>query len=260
MKSKNNPWAICHASTGPKKTKKFERCVKKVKEKEGMKEEDLTGNQDVLDSNKNGKLDSEDFKILRKKKVKKARESLAERFLKELKASIQEEDDPSVTTPASIEQAGGDPKQYKREKAKKDPKKITKSKNLKKRKNGKKRTRLSTLGQDGGKHRKDGTPVKVSSNHPVYLKKKLYNRGVKGKGYGKKGDSKKGMPIEKINQTGEIGNNKKIAKKKSDMKMDMMKQILAARKRKQARGKPKKLGSGTLATIARRAKNRSDNT
>ena len=31
-RGRNNPWAICHASTGPKKTAKFERCVKKVKE------------------------------------------------------------------------------------------------------------------------------------------------------------------------------------------------------------------------------------
>jgi hypothetical protein len=84
---KVNPWAVCHASTGPEKDAKFERCVKKVKKKQGMKEEDLPGNQDVLDSNKNGKLDSEDFKILRKKKVKKARESLAERILNELEAS-----------------------------------------------------------------------------------------------------------------------------------------------------------------------------
>lgn len=34
-----NPWAVCHASTGPKKTDKFERCVKSVKKKEGLHEE-----------------------------------------------------------------------------------------------------------------------------------------------------------------------------------------------------------------------------
>lgn len=28
---KSNPWAICHAQVGPKKTRKFERCVKAVK-------------------------------------------------------------------------------------------------------------------------------------------------------------------------------------------------------------------------------------
>jgi hypothetical protein len=90
MKSKNNPWAICHASTGPKKSDKFERCVKKIKRREGMKEEDLPGNQDVLDVNKSGDLDSEDFKLLRKKKVKKARESLAEKIINELsKGTVQ---------------------------------------------------------------------------------------------------------------------------------------------------------------------------
>ena len=33
-----NPWAICHAQLGKKKTDKFERCVKKVKAKHGLKE------------------------------------------------------------------------------------------------------------------------------------------------------------------------------------------------------------------------------
>ena len=28
-----NPWARCHASTGPKKTSRFERCVKRIKAK-----------------------------------------------------------------------------------------------------------------------------------------------------------------------------------------------------------------------------------
>ena len=35
---KGNPWAICHAQLGPKKTEKFERCVKKVKKKTGYKD------------------------------------------------------------------------------------------------------------------------------------------------------------------------------------------------------------------------------
>jgi hypothetical protein len=29
-----NPWAVCHAKLGPKKTDKFERCVMDVKEKQ----------------------------------------------------------------------------------------------------------------------------------------------------------------------------------------------------------------------------------
>jgi len=35
---KPNPWAVCHSSVGPKKTEKFERCVQKVKTKEGISE------------------------------------------------------------------------------------------------------------------------------------------------------------------------------------------------------------------------------
>lgn len=31
-----NPWAVCHASTGPKKDAKFEKCVMDVKKKEGI--------------------------------------------------------------------------------------------------------------------------------------------------------------------------------------------------------------------------------
>lgn len=35
---KVNPWAVCHASTGPEKSDKFERCVMDVKKKQGVKE------------------------------------------------------------------------------------------------------------------------------------------------------------------------------------------------------------------------------
>jgi len=34
-KEKANPWAICHAQVGPKKTRKFERCVQSVKKQLG---------------------------------------------------------------------------------------------------------------------------------------------------------------------------------------------------------------------------------
>lgn len=37
-KRKVNPWAVCHASTGPEKSDKFERCVMDVKEKHGIEE------------------------------------------------------------------------------------------------------------------------------------------------------------------------------------------------------------------------------
>lgn len=37
MDEETNPWAVCHASTGPKKDAKFEKCVKDVKKKEHIK-------------------------------------------------------------------------------------------------------------------------------------------------------------------------------------------------------------------------------
>lgn len=34
-----NPWAVCHATTGPKKSAKFERCVQDVKSKHNIKKD-----------------------------------------------------------------------------------------------------------------------------------------------------------------------------------------------------------------------------
>jgi len=151
---------------------------------------------------------------------------------------VREGDDPRMkTTPSSIQQAGGDPKAYKDLKAEKDPKPAKKEK--------KKPSRRATLG------RKDTPP---GPNHPRYLKDKLYKRGVKPKGYGKEGESKEGLSTSQVNQMGVRGQEKKIAKKKSNMRLKMMKDILKARKAKEAKGKKKKLGPGTLATIAQRAK------
>jgi len=113
-----------------------------------------------------------------------------------IKTLLNEEEDLMKTTPASIEQGGGDPKQYKKEKAKKEPKPAKK-----KPKHGKR----DSLG------RSDAGP---SSNHPDYLKKKLYQRGVKPKGYGKEGDSTKPLTTDQINRMGVRGQEKKIAKKK----------------------------------------------
>lgn len=66
--SKNNPWAICTASVGREDKKKYEACVRDIKKQKGIKEE-LKGNQSKIDANKNGKIDGEDFKILKKKKT-----------------------------------------------------------------------------------------------------------------------------------------------------------------------------------------------
>jgi len=94
-KAKNNPWAICTSSVGREDKDKYEACVMDVKKKMGMDEsmteegwaeecwmrenmtdeeraidemmasEELKGNQSKLDMNKNGKLDGDDFKMLR---------------------------------------------------------------------------------------------------------------------------------------------------------------------------------------------------
>jgi hypothetical protein len=95
---KNNPWAICTASVGREDKDKYEACVMDVKKQKGIEEsmteegwmeecgymseevemteaekaidemmtrEELKGNQSKLDMNKNGKLDGDDFKMLR---------------------------------------------------------------------------------------------------------------------------------------------------------------------------------------------------
>ena len=66
--SKNNPWAICTASVGREDKEKYEACVRDVKKQKGVKEE-LKGGQHKIDANKNGKIDGEDFKLLKKGKT-----------------------------------------------------------------------------------------------------------------------------------------------------------------------------------------------
>ena len=67
--SKDNPWAICTASVGREDKEKYEACVRDVKKEKNIKEE-LKGNQHKIDANKNGKIDGDDFKMLKKNKVK----------------------------------------------------------------------------------------------------------------------------------------------------------------------------------------------
>jgi hypothetical protein len=66
--SKDNPWAICTASVGREDKEKYEACVMDVKKQKGIKEE-LKGDQHKIDANKNGKIDGDDFKILKKEKT-----------------------------------------------------------------------------------------------------------------------------------------------------------------------------------------------
>jgi hypothetical protein len=106
-KAENNPWAICTASVGREDKDKYEACVMDVKKKMGMDEsmyeeaymdevemteyekaidemiakEELKGGQKKLDVNKNGKLDANDFKMLRAMKESKL-DSLIENIIR----------------------------------------------------------------------------------------------------------------------------------------------------------------------------------
>jgi hypothetical protein len=116
-----------------------------------------------------------------------------------VKFLLSEDNKSKRTTRASIKQGGGDPDQYEKEHAAKKPKATKK---------GKKPSRASTLGTQGGLHDKKGKPAKVTSNHPDYLKKKLYKRGTKPKGYGKQGDSSEAEPIERVHGRGMTNKSK----------------------------------------------------
>ena len=119
---------------------------------------------------------------------------------------VKEEADPTKTTRASIKQGEGDANVYSKIKAKKDAAskpQAEKSKSV----------RRETLGRSGGMHDKKGTPANPSSNHPDYLKKKLYKRSTKDGGYGKEG---KPTPADtEVNKQGVRGHEAKIAKKKA---------------------------------------------
>jgi hypothetical protein len=73
---KNNPWAICHAKLGPKKTPKFERCVRDVKKsiKEGKNYFDVLLERKVvslLEKHMSPKMTKGDLlKLLEAKKMK----------------------------------------------------------------------------------------------------------------------------------------------------------------------------------------------
>jgi hypothetical protein len=75
-KGKNNPWAICHAQLGPKKTAKFERCVRDVKKsiKEGKNYFDVLLEKKVvslLEKHMSPKMTKGDLlRLLEEKKMK----------------------------------------------------------------------------------------------------------------------------------------------------------------------------------------------
>ena len=81
---KPNPWAICHASVGPEKSDKFERCVKKVKKREGIKLDEMCGPKK---HGRNNNMKSK-TKILRKKITKESKTPLTLSKLNEGLASL----------------------------------------------------------------------------------------------------------------------------------------------------------------------------
>jgi hypothetical protein len=87
---KNNPWAICTASVGREDKEKYEACVRDVKKEKGineseeeeevemsdaenaidkmLEEDELVGNQDKLDADKDGDIEADDLADLRASK------------------------------------------------------------------------------------------------------------------------------------------------------------------------------------------------
>jgi len=88
---------------------------------------------------------------------------------------------------------------------------------------------LDTVGKGGGLHYKDGTPFNVSTSHPDYLKKKLYNRPTKGQRM--PGDTEDDVtprePIEKIHRRGLTNKSpaKQARAKKKFAKLDKIPSI-----------------------------------
>lgn len=66
-----NPFAVCHASTGPKKTPKYERCVKKVKAEHGIGEGKTTGQDPKATGKRVGSAVKDKLEAVRKGRVTK---------------------------------------------------------------------------------------------------------------------------------------------------------------------------------------------
>jgi len=122
----------------------------------------------------------------------------------------EESDDPRMkTTPASIQQAGGDPKVYKQEKAKKDPQPTTKQ--------SKKSSRRATVGRGGGKYRRERIQPPKGHEGPSAPTRQVSAAGdAKGdqKKNFQKGGKERPMSKKQVNRMGVRGQEKKIAAKK----------------------------------------------
>jgi hypothetical protein len=124
---------------------------------------------------------------------------------------VKEGEDPRMkTTPSSIQQAGGDPDAYKKEKAKKDPKPVSKKASP---------ARRDTLGRSGGKFRRERIqPAKGAEGPSAPTRQVPAKSDVKGgKENFKKGTSEKPMSKKDVNKMGVRGQESKIAAKKKAM-------------------------------------------
>lgn len=71
---KNNPWAICSASTGREDKTKYERCVQDVKKQHGIKQENIVSNINENKTNKQNTLLLNENKELKNKNKELIRE------------------------------------------------------------------------------------------------------------------------------------------------------------------------------------------
>jgi hypothetical protein len=192
-----------------------EACWKGYKAK-GMKKK---GNRMVPNCVKESKLD--DLPAAMKMAARRARangedpveavEEVRKKFQAEAdKEHYGESEDPRMkTTPASIQQAGGDPKVYKQEKAKKDPQPTTKQ--------SKKSSRRATVGRGGGKYRRERIQPPKGHEGPSAPTRQVSAAGdAKGdqKKNFQKGGKERPMSKKQVNRMGVRGQEKKIAAKK----------------------------------------------
>ena len=125
---------------------------------------------------------------------------------------VPESEDPRMkTTPASIAQGGGDPDQYKKEKAQKDPKPKTKKKSPSRRK---------AVGRGGGKYRRERIQPPKGHEGPSAPTRQI---PVKGDAEGEqkkkfqKGKKEKPLSKKQVDRMGVRGQEKKIADEKKSM-------------------------------------------
>lgn len=132
-------------------------------------------------------------------------------FLNIIRSLLNEKEDPMKTTPASIEQGGGDPEQYKKERAKKEPKPVAKKKTS---------SRRDTLGRGGGKYRRHRIQPPKGHEGPSAPTQQI---SVAGDAEGdqkknfQKGSKEKPLSKKQINRMGVRGHEKKIAAEKKKM-------------------------------------------